>query len=140
MSLLTDLQAILTNTQQRDVNAHNHYMLQTGPTDLKTFFRGRAQVGESRGMLHVEKGKNPKAKSPGYATLSGELAIINADPSRGIVERNEIGWFYFNMENASTAQFQTEVTDLITYLTTEGLTIVNNVISETMADITVSWE
>jgi len=114
-------------------------MVNAGPQDLKSFFTRIAYYGETQGRLHIEKTANPQEQHTGFATLSGELGILNAEPARGVVDRNGIGWFFFNMPSTTTQQFHDEIGDLITYLTGEGLTVESNTLGEIMADIVVSW-
>lgn len=140
MSLYTDLNQILDNQRNRELASHDVYMVNAGPIDIKTFLKSQAEKGRTLAMIHVEKGSNPRHRNSGFATLSGQLAISNAEPSRGIIARNDVGWFYFDMPSTSTSQFHAEVTDLLTYLTNEGLTITSNTIGEQMADIVVDWE
>ncbi len=140
MSLYTDLKQITNDSQSKQLDAHNAYMAITGPTDLKSFFGSKAYEGKTQAMLHIEKSINPYNRKSGFATLSGQLGILNAEPGRGIMDRNDIGWFYFALDTVTKEQFQQEVTDLINYLIAEGLTVVSNAIGAEMADIVVSWE
>ena len=140
MSLYTELQASLSQAQSKEINAHNTYMSHAGVIDVKTFLDSHAKVGRTQARFHIEKSGNPRKRDAGFQSLRGGFGTLNREPSRGIVERNGIGWFFFNLPTATVDQFETEVSDLIGYLTAEGLTIVSSAVGFTMADVIVSWE
>lgn len=139
MSLYTDLQSVLSNAQQRQINAHESYMDYAGPLDVKAFLTKQAQQGLSKGLFHIEKIANFASRKSGFMSLSGQIGTLHPENTRGVIDRNGVGWFYFNMPNASTQQFQDQVNDLITYLASEGLTVESSQVGTTMADIEVSW-
>lgn len=139
MSLYTDLQTITLDSQNREINAQNTYMNVAGPIDIKTFLSGQAQLGRYTARFHIEKGPNPHRRETGYQSLSGQHGRLKPEPARGVIERNDTGWFYFNMATTTLDQFTQEVNDIVDYLTTEGLTVSDLAVGATMADLTVSW-
>lgn len=139
MSLYTDLQTITLDSQNREISAQNTYMDIAGPIDIKTFLTGQAQLGKTTARFHVEKDANPHRRETGYQSLSGQHGRLKPEPARGVIERNDIGWFYFNMATTTLDQFTQEVTDLTNYLTAEGLTVTEVAVGATMADFKVSW-
>jgi len=139
MTIYNDLQAIVDETQQRDITTLENYILSPiGISTIKGFFEFYARKGLTDTRIHIEKEGNPRNRASGFATLSGQLSINNAEPIRGLVDRNGVGWFYFNMPNASIEQFRQEVDDFVAYLQSEGLTVINNK-GSTMADLLISW-
>lgn len=139
MSLYTTLQGITTTSQSNAINAQNAFMVYGGPQGLLSFFTSQAQKGETSALLHCEKGINPRSRNSGFATLSGQLGVLNAEPTTGVVKRNDVGWFYFNMDTCTEAQFLAEVDDVKAYLISEGLIVTIDVRGSIMADLMVSW-
>lgn len=94
MSLLTDLQTVLNNTQNNELNTSAGFFTNAGRQGIYSYFKGQAQQGKNRAIIHFEKSVNPYNRKSGFATLSGELSIRNAEPEIGAQNRNDVGWIY----------------------------------------------
>lgn len=140
MSLLTDLQTLTSTQQTNEIASQDIFFSQGGRIGMTEFLKSQAKLGKTEAFLHFEKGYNPYSRSrTGFTTLSGELAIRNAPPETGVSNLNDIGWIYMGLPSTNQAQFQSEVQDEIDWLTSEGLTIVEQALGSTMADAKVSW-
>jgi hypothetical protein len=139
MSLLTDLQNVVNNTQTNELNTSATFFANAGQQGIYAYFKGQAQQGKTYAILHFEKDVNPHNRKSGFATLSGELSIRNAEPEIGAQNRNDIGWVYMSIPSTTEAQFQAAVTDILNWLTTEGLTLTNTELGSNMADTQVNW-
>lgn len=139
MTLYSNLQLITNTAQSNQITSISSFMVYGGPQGLLSFFTSQAQLGLTSALLHCEKGINPRSRNSGFATLSGQLGMMNAEPTTGVVKRNDVGWFYFNMDTCTEAQFLAEVDDVKAYLISEGLTVTIDVRGSVMADLTVSW-
>lgn len=139
MTMATDL-ANLTDTEQtKEQAASTAYLSNPGKRDLFGFLSLRAQMGKRDGNLHINVKTNPSTLKAGFATLSGELAIINSPPTPGLVTRNTIGYMYLGEPGITIAQFQAEVNAFVTDLVTnEGLTVAAN-IGASIADLAITW-
>ena len=140
MTMQSDLDQIANAAESTSLTTAENFIAGSGKDGLRSYFTVQARKGQRKASLHVVIGKNPNTLKSGFATLSGELAIINSPNSPGVQERNGTAWVYLNMLPASTiADFQTVVANLVTDLTTtEGLTI-TSAVGATMADLQVSW-
>jgi len=139
MSLYTDLQNLTTLTEQQEIDRLTTYMSLAGFTDLENFLKSQALEGKFQALIHIEKSGNPQSRAAGFATLAGEIGILNAQASRGLIARNDIGWLYVNMPKSTIEQFQIEVTNIRCLLQNEGLTVTET-IGSTMAELIVDWE
>lgn len=139
MSLLIDLQTILSNTQTKELNASAAFFANAGQYGIYTYFQGQAQKGKKSAIIHFEKSVNPYNRKSGFATLSGQLSIMNAEPEIGAQNRNDVGWIYMSIPNATGSQFQAAVQDILDWLTSEGLTLNSTVMGNEMADTIVNW-
>jgi hypothetical protein len=139
MTMAQRLQTALTNIQNITITNTNHFFATTAKTGLEGFLTNKALKGKNTAVVHVTTKKNPLSRRSGFATLSGELAIINAPPDAGVYERNQIGWIYMSSEVLTIDQFRTEVTNFVDDLVlTEGLTV-SMTLGATMADLVISW-
>ena len=140
MSLLTDLQQIVNDNQTQDQARADIYLEAQGYNSIAAFFKREAAMGKTGARLHLEKGPNPKHRQSGFATLSGQLAIANAEAITGIFVRNEIGWVYLNMPSVTIQQFHAKIDDMVTELTTEGLAVTETRYGAEIGELTLSWE
>jgi hypothetical protein len=140
----------ITNTRQtREEDALSGFFAGPGKWGVFHYLAGLAKEGQSNGYIHVDSSYNPMSKNAGFATLSGELAIINAPSTPGVVTRNGVGWIFLGNESnhndlnnvsiLTIAQFQSIVLDFINDLiTNEDLTVTYQM-GATMFDIYISW-
>jgi len=140
MSLLTDLQTIVTSQQASEIANQDSLFSQGGRSGITEFLKSQAKSGKTEAYLHFEKGYNPYSRArTSYTTLSGELATRNSPSEIGAVNNNNIAWVYLGLPSTTQSQFQAEVQDEIDWLASEDLVITETALGSTMADIKVSW-
>ena len=139
MTLASDLNLLTINTQNTVVSNAETFLDVGGIIGLTGFLQSEARKGKRYGRVHISNGKNPQSMRSGFATISGELSIINSPLSPGSQPRNGVLWMYFNMEQATRTEFATVVNNFVTDLTTiEGLTV-GVLIGTTAAELEISW-
>lgn len=138
MSLYTDLQQIVTDAQTGEIDNIDTYLSLAGADQIGDFLKAKAAKGKTSARLHFEVGQNPRHKASGFATLSGQLAVLNSESAQGLFERNDIGWVYLDGETLTIAQFQQVVTDLEADYQAEGLTV-ETVLGAEMAEMVLDW-
>lgn len=139
MTLATDLQTIVTDTQSGKTDQIDAFLDPSGYKTLSDFLKFHARQGNISARIHVEIGRDPYHIDAGYATLTGELAIINSDAIQGVEFFNDVAWVFFNASELTVPQFEQVVEDLITYFETEGLTTTSKAIGAKMADFVLNW-
>lgn len=139
MTLQSDLNLITNTVQTGAVDKADTFIAGPGKTGIAGFLQQEARKGRRTALLHMDQRFNPQTLSSGYATLSGELAIINSPATPGVIQRNGVGWMYLGIEGITQAQWASIIADMVLDLTvTEGLTV-TNVVGNTIADLTISW-
>lgn len=138
MTIAQRLQAAQTNSQTQVINNINIFFAGNAKTGLEGFLTKIAESGLSTGFIHITSEQNPRSRRSGFATLSGELAILNAENDAGVYERNGVGWIYTDASVLTINQFRAEVNDFIDDLESEGLTVTPT-IGATMADLVITW-
>ena len=138
MTMAQRLQNIETTTQNQTIDNVELFFAGSAKTGLEGFLSNIARSGQSQGNILITKEKNPRSRKSGFATLSGELAILNAENDAGVYDRNNIGWIYMDANVLTIDQFRQEVTDFITDLQGEGLTVASK-IGASIAELVISW-
>jgi len=129
------------NTSTQTTNERTDFFLENNAkTGLEGFLKKRAQKGKTSAFIHMTNEENPRSKKSGFATLSGELSVINSEEIAGVYERKDVIWIYLSCENLSIQGFQNQVIDFIDDLVMNENMAISSTLGATEADLTISWE